>query len=328
MPSSNRQYMYALHAVPYLPLVFLVICSCDAFSFASTFDPALSTATGSRLIATHTPPPATCITRTRTRTARTRVNLSDDSSKWDNLIDEDDEDEFDDERQRSKGQQSKAKMPADMKYVMPNIKRQSDTFEALSSMDDPSLISDVWLQSPADDEAWFVGRVGRVSDVSPEQAIDRQYPLIERHAWALRPIELHPQRGPFLLYVAPGNSEEAVKIGRDPSIRLTRVEEEAVRQGGGSVSIRAIEVGFRGAGYDAADADAYRVDMTTWEEEEAENAMIDDELKDFAIPATAEEDAAMQAKVDKLMEKDVANFFDDEDFTSFIDSAFPKDQQE
>jgi len=326
MPSSNHQYMYALHAVPYLLIVLLVaICSCDAFSFALAFAPALSAVTGSRLIATHTPPPATFITRTRTRT---RVNLSEDSSKWDNLIDEDDEDEFDDEGQSDKEQQSKAKVSADMKYVMPNIKRQSDTFEALSSMDDPSLISDVWLQSPADDEAWFVGRVARVSDVSPEQAIDRQYPLIERHAWALRPIELHPQRGPFLVYVAPGNSEEAVKVGRDPSIRLTRVEEEAVRQGGDSVSIRAIEVGFRGAGYDAADADAYRVDMTTWEEEEAENAMIDDELKDFAIPATAEEDAAMQARVDKLMEKDIGTFFDDEDFTSFIDSAFPKDQQE
>ena len=241
------------------------------------------------------------------------------SSKWDNLVDEDD---YDDETD------SGGKVPADMKYALPNIERQADTFEALKSMGDISLISDVWLQSPADDEAFFVGRVARVSDVSPEKAIDRQYPLIERHGWALRPIELHPQRGPFIVYYAPGNSVDEVKLGQDPSIRLTRVEEEAVRQGGGSSSVRTIEVGFQGAGYDATDEEAYRVDMTFWQEEVdlGDDTDVDEELKDFAIPATAEEDAAMQRKVDKLLEssKDVEKFFDDPAFSDFMDSAFPK----
>ena len=82
----------------------------------------------------------------------------------------------------------------------------------------------------------------------------------------------------------------------DASVRLSRVEEEAVRRGRGGANIRAIEVGFRGAGYDSADEDAYRVDMTTWEEKDeaeadASSAMLDDEIKDFAIPATAEDDA-------------------------------------
>ena len=36
----------------------------------------------------------------------------------------------------------------------------------------------------------------------------------------------------------------------------------------------------------------------------------------------------MQAKVDRLLEKDIDKFFDDEDFTSFMDSAFPKDNNE
>ena len=265
------------------------------------------------------------ITHTRTTgkctsTGRVSLNLS-DYSKWDNLIDEDDdEDGFDESR-----------VPADMKYILPNIKRQSDTFEALSTMDDANLIADVWLQSPSSSVAWYVGSVARISDVSAERAIDRQYPLIERHAWALQPVELHPARGPFVVYVAPGNSREAVVGGRDASVRLSRVEEEAVRRGGGGAKIRAIEVGFRGAGYDSADEGAYRVDMTTWEEDYdeeevgASSAMLDDEIKDFAIPATAEDDAAMQAKADKLLEKDIDKFFDDEDFTSFMDSAFPKD---
>jgi len=237
------------------------------------------------------------------------------------LIDEDeDEDGFIDE----------SRVPADMKYTLPNIKRQSDTFEALSTMDDANLIADVWLQSPSSSVAWYVGSVARISDVSAERAIDRQYPLIERHAWALQPVELHPARGPFAVYVAPGNSREAVVGGRDASIRLSRVEEEAVRRDGGGANIRAIGVGFRGAGYDSADEDAYRVDMTTWEEEDeaeadASSAMLDDEIKDFAIPATAEDDADMQAKADKLLEKDIDKFFDDEDFSSFMDSAFPKD---
>ena len=261
----------------------------------------------------------TRITRTCTSTGRVSLNLS-DYSKWDNLVDEDDdEDGFDESR-----------VPADMKYILPNIKRQSDTFEALSTMDDANLIADVWLQSPSSSVAWYVGSVARISDVSAEHAIDRQYPLIERHAWALQPVELHPARGPFVVYVAPGNSREAVVGGRDASIRLSRVEEEAVRRDGGGANIRAIGVGFRGAGYDSADEDAYRVDMTTWEEEDeaeadASSAMLDDEIKDFAIPATAEDDADMQAKADKLLEKDIDKFFDDEDFSSFMDSAFPKD---
>lgn len=245
------------------------------------------------------------------------------SSKWDNLIDEDDDDDID---------EGGSRVPADMKYVLPNIKRQADTFEALSGMDDANLISDVWLQSPADDEAFFVGKVARVSDVSPERAIDRQYPLIERHGWALRPIELHPQRGPFIVYYAPGNSVDDVKLGQDPSIRLTRIEEEAVRQGGGSASVRTIEVGFQGAGYDATDAEAYRVDMTSWQEDIGDDAdvLIDEELKDFAIPATAEDDAAMQRKVDKLLEssQDIEKFFDDPAFSEFMDSAFPKENKE
>lgn len=242
-------------------------------------------------------------------------------SKWDNLVDED---EYEDDEGNSR-------VPADMKYVLPNIKRQADTFEALYGMADESLISDVWLQSPADDEAFFVGRVARVSDVSPERAIDRQYPLIERHGWALRPIDLHPQRGPFVVYYAPGNSVDEVKLGQDPSIRLTRIEEDAVLQGGGSASIRTIEVGFQGAGYDATDEEAYRVDMTSWQEEggDGTNVLIDEELKDFAIPATTEEDAAMQEKVDKLLEssKDIEKFFDDPAFTEFMDSAFPKENK-
>ena len=244
------------------------------------------------------------------------------SSKWDNLVDEDDDDEI---------EEGSSRVPADMRYVLPNIKRQADTFEALCGMGDPSLISDVWLQSPADDEAFFVGRVARVSDVSPEKAIDRQYPLIERHGWALRPMDLHPQRGPFIVYYAPGNSVDEVKLGQDPSIRLTRIEEEAVRQGGGSASVRTIEVGFQGAGYDATDEKAFRVDMTSWQEEVGDDTdlLIDEELKDFAIPATAEEDAAMQRKVDKLLEssQDIEKFFDDPAFGDFMDSAFPKENK-
>lgn len=257
---------------------------------------------------------------TRSSTGRVCLNLS-DYSKWDNLVDEDEGADGLDE----------SKVSADMKYVLPNIKRQSDTFEALSTMDDANLIADVWLQSPSSSVAWYVGSVARISDVSAERAIDRQYPLIERHAWAVQPVELHPARGPFVVYVAPGNSREAVVGGRDASIRLSRVEEEAVRRGRSGANIRAIEVGFRGAGYDSADEDAYRVDMTTWEDEaeaDASSAMLDDEIKDFAIPATAEDDADMQAKVDRLLEKDIDKFFDDEDFTSFMDSAFPKDNNE
>ena len=264
------------------------------------------------------PPQVTKPTTTATGST-TRIHMS-AYSKWDNLVDND-EDEGDD-----KFESRDASVPADMKYVIPNIKRQSDTFDALESMGDAELIRDVWLQSPADSTAWFVGRVARVSDVSIERCIDRQYPLIERHSWTLRPIDLHPRRGPFIVYYAPGNTEEFAAAG-DPSVSLTRVEEGDVRNGS-AVPVKTIEVGFKGAAYDDVNEDSFKIDLRNSDHDvDDEENEIDPDLNGFAIPATPEENEKMQAMANKLETKDIDKFFDDDDWKNFVDESFPTDSR-
>lgn len=128
-----------------------------------------------------------------------------------------------------------------------------------------------------------------------------------------------------MVYYAPGNTEEFV--GRnDPTIRLIRVEEDAVRSKDGTAApVKVIEVGFRGASYDDEDPDVYRVDLSSWESEEVEDesSSIENELRGFAIPETPEEDAEMQALADKLRTKDIDKFFDDDDWKEFVDKSFP-----
>ena len=230
------------------------------------------------------------------------IHLS-DYSKWDNLIDEDDNDDLSDVE--SSGRQ----LYADMKYVLPNIQRQAKTFDAIDGMGDLALLSDVWLQAPGSDSAWFVGRVARVSDVSIERAIDRQFQMIERHAWTIRPVDLHPSRGPFFVYYSPGKKEELV-LAKDENVSLVRVDEKAVRASGSGETVKTIEVGFRGASYDSAQPDAYRVQLSSWESEEVDEMEIE-LMKDFAT-SSSEKGAA-----------DSLDFFDD-DFSSFMEKAFPK----
>lgn len=123
-----------------LLIIYVLFCEVSAFSQA----PSASSA------AQHT-------SRRSVTATRSCVHLS-DYSKWDNLVSEDDDDD--------EIESNNPRIPADMKYVLPNIKRQSDTFDALNSMD-ADLISDVWLQSPADSTAWFVGRIAQYRTYPP-----------------------------------------------------------------------------------------------------------------------------------------------------------------
>jgi len=152
-----------------------------------------------------------------------------------------------------------------MKYNPPNLKRQERTFDALSSIGDSNLIAGVWLQSPADDSAYFVGCISRISDVTIAHAIERQYPLIERYAWSLRPKELHPSRGPFIVYYTNDNHDD--KDATDDASNdnnnnngLTQVMEEDVQ---GAITIDRVCVGFKGAMYNDAECEAngFRVEM-------------------------------------------------------------------
>lgn len=70
---------------------------------------------------------------------------------------------------------------------------------------------------------WFVGKVARCTGtVSPEQAIARQYNLLEEHACRIRPIELGRYFGTIEMCMAPGNTE-VLMAQKDPCVRLQKV---------------------------------------------------------------------------------------------------------
>lgn len=84
-------------------------------------------------------------------------------------------------------------------------------------------------------------------DVSPEAAIERQWPLIERHIWALRlPIRpLSNLSNPFEVWYAPGDTEyDAAK--NDPKIKFTKCS--SVLSYGGT-DVKKELVGFVGKVY-------------------------------------------------------------------------------
>eukprot|EP00565_Helicotheca_tamesis_P003027 CAMPEP_0185739338 /NCGR_PEP_ID=MMETSP1171-20130828/35189_1 /TAXON_ID=374046 /ORGANISM="Helicotheca tamensis, Strain CCMP826" /LENGTH=225 /DNA_ID=CAMNT_0028410863 /DNA_START=157 /DNA_END=833 /DNA_ORIENTATION=+ len=157
-------------------------------------------------------------------------------SKWDDLGDED---EFENEG---------PPIPRDMKYIERNVLRQSQNFVAIREATGPELTNDVYVRDPCTSIFWFVGKVARVSDVSAEQAVARQWPLIEQHARRLRPIELYPKKGTDALQIwtAPGDSELDVAYNR-PHVQLKKMKPDSETPG--SKEVRAIEIGFQGEVY-------------------------------------------------------------------------------
>jgi len=151
------------------------------------------------------------------------------SSKWDNLVDEDEG----------------PPVPYDMKYVERNVRRQHENFVAIREAGGASLTNDVYVQEPNTDIFWFVGKVARVSDVTVEQAVSRQWNLIETHATNLRPLELFSSRGSLEIWTAPGDSELEVAYNR-PDIVFQKMERE-VNDGTGKIKNN--RLGFQGEMY-------------------------------------------------------------------------------
>eukprot|EP01082_Thalassiosira_pseudonana_P001072 g1466.t1 g1466 contig10:2151086-2151859(-) len=162
------------------------------------------------------------------------------NNKWDSLIDDDDDEE---------GLQfaQLKDVPRDMKYNLFNLKRQRDAFDAIRSVAGKELTNDVYARDPTDDTRtfFFVGKLARVSDVSLEKAIARQWPMIEEHSARLRPLELYPKWGQLELWVAPGDSELDVAYCR-PDIPFTK----QTRDVEGASNVRNIECGFQGEVYE------------------------------------------------------------------------------
>jgi hypothetical protein len=157
----------------------------------------------------------------RSTTTTTRI-----FSKWDNLVDEDDE----------------PPLSPDMRYVPRNIMRQHENFLNIRQAGGKELTNDVYVREPGSRIFWFSGKVARVSDVSLEDAVARQWPLIEQHAANLRPIELYAHHGVLEIWTAPGDSELEVAYNR-PTIQFLKQSRE------GGTGVKNILVGFQGEMY-------------------------------------------------------------------------------
>jgi hypothetical protein len=169
--------------------------------------------------------------------------------KWDDLVDED---EMEDPLWRG------PPIPRDMRYIEFNLMRQNKNFIAIRAAAGPELTNDVYVRDEDTDVFWFAGKVARISDVSIEKAVARQYPLIEEHAARLRPRELFSKNGLLQIWCAPGDSEMDVAYNR-PSVQFVRMRRATEVEGADDV--RNVEVGFQGEIYDG-DEEGFRTQRT------------------------------------------------------------------
>ena len=103
----------------------------------------------------------------------------------------------------------------DMAYIATNIQRQMNTYQAIrqasSSLDS---IHDVYVCSKSSNPMifWYIGKIA-MAGVTLEEAMNRQWNLLEEHATRLRPVELGRSFGSLEYWVAPGDSEDLCRQG-------------------------------------------------------------------------------------------------------------------
>jgi len=163
----------------------------------------------------------TTTTTTTTSTSTTIILSARAKSKWDLLEDDDEEEEQD---MYGKNMfESKIPVANDMTYVERNVKRAHENFLSIRNIGGKELCNDLYASAPESEEVWYVGKVAKVSDVSLEDCIARQWNLIETHATNLRPIELYPHRGNLELWSAPGDTELDVAYNR-PELKMQNMK--------------------------------------------------------------------------------------------------------
>lgn len=245
----------------------------DAFAFTSL---------------TSAPTPLDHVHRIMTKRILTKSNSGSLNGKWDDLVDEDDIRED-------------STIPRDMRYIGFNILRQNRHFVDIRTASSPTppypLTADMYARSCTSTTFFFIGKVARVSDVSLERAVARQWGLIEEHAARLRPLELYKDRGELELWSAEGDSEMDVAYHR-PKAVFTKMAKVGVE---GSEGVRNVEVGFQGEIYDSGE-DGFRI-----------------ERKEDGTPAKSETKLPeKRAPTDEEM-KDINKMFEGEDMGAMFD---------
>eukprot|EP00537_Pseudo-nitzschia_pungens_P011447 CAMPEP_0172389806 /NCGR_PEP_ID=MMETSP1061-20121228/6608_1 /TAXON_ID=37318 /ORGANISM="Pseudo-nitzschia pungens, Strain cf. pungens" /LENGTH=275 /DNA_ID=CAMNT_0013120033 /DNA_START=224 /DNA_END=1051 /DNA_ORIENTATION=- len=202
-------------------------------------------------------------------------------SKWDDLVDEDDD-------EIEPAFESKIPVPPDMTYVERNVKRCHENFLNLRNVGGKDLCNDVYAKSPVQkEELWYVGKVAKITDVTLEDCIARQWNIIETHATNLRPIELYPHRGNLELWTAPGDSELEVAYNR-PSLVMTKMEKYEVP----AKDLKNNLIGFQGEVYQEGE-EGFR----TWRTEDGSPARAEINPGGETRPPTEEEMEQLQQEM-------------------------------
>lgn len=239
-----------------------------------------------------------------TRSARHKLTTSTrlwrQPNKWD-FLDDDDDDDGDDNFVGGKRQYTSC--PPDMMYEPRIVQRAHQTFLAIRQAGGKETTNDVYVRDPIDRQVfWYTGKVARVSDVTLEECIHRLYPIIERHACHLRPLELYPHRGgngTLEVWTAPGDSELEVAYNR-PSIQLRRFVHTKDWQYNSNkkmatkypLHIKASMVGFQGEVYQDGE-DGFR----TWRNDDGLPARPEINPGGETRPPTPEELAQLQQEL-------------------------------
>ena len=158
------------------------------------------------------------------------------ATNWDDLIAEDEEDDL---------TFIGPPVARDMKYNMFNINRQRENFEQIKSVGGLDLVNDIYVRDPDSTTFWYCGKIARVSDIQLEQAVARQWSMIEEHAARLRPLELYPKWNSLEIWTAPGESEIGVAYCK-PEIQFVMMEKDVE----GASEVRNIAIGFAGELYE------------------------------------------------------------------------------
>lgn len=234
-----------------------------------------------------------------TTTTTTTHLMARSPSKWDNIVDEDDIDKDSSSSSSLIGSAS-IPVPPDMTYEPRNVKRQHENFLAIRSAGGKEVTNDVYVRNPTEDVFWYGGKVARVSDVSLEDCIGRQWHMIERHATNLRPLDLYPHRGHLEIWTAPGDSELEVAYNR-PTLQLKKMTPRVVT----SREVKNNRVGFQGEIYQDGE-EGFR----TWRTNDGYPARPEINEGGETRPPTDEEYARIQKQ---LQGKDIQAIYEEQE---------------
>ena len=137
-----------------------------------------------------------------------------------------------------------------MRYMEFNLIRQDKHFSAIRGAGGVEMTNDVYARDPETSSFWFIGKVARVSDVSLEKALARQYFLILEHGARLRPLELYPKKESIEIWTAPGDSEMDVAYNR---AHIKFMKMKGPQSVPGADEVKNSFVGFQGELYESGE---------------------------------------------------------------------------